>query len=57
MSNFKIFIPYIFLLVQYGMCTCLKKQKILICGETVESADPISLSTIESLLFEVPLVS
>ena len=57
MSNFKIFIPYVFLLVQYGMCTCLKKQKILICGETVESADPISLSTIESLLFEVPLVS
>jgi hypothetical protein len=50
-SNFKIVIPYVFLLVQYGMCTCLKIQKLLMCGETLESAHPISLSIIESLLF------
>ena len=50
-SNFKIVIPYMFLLVQYGMCACLKIQKMLICEETVESADPISLSIIESHLF------
>ena len=50
-SNIKIIIPYMFLLVQYSVCTCLKRQKMLICGETVESADPVSLATNESLLF------
>jgi hypothetical protein len=44
-------IPYMFLLVQYGICACFFKQRILMCGETVERAIPVPSFTIESLLF------